>query len=149
MEEVIVQEIERKKKSLKRYKRNCDCIERLEEKLFMLDERLKSVRSPNISGMPRSTNHVSREELLSDKIDLEERIKRLKEKNRNLKSEILNEIDSLDDPRYCEVLESFFIDRLTIEEIADVNGYTIRHTYRLYLEGIKLLSLNCHKQDIT
>lgn len=141
MENQEIQEIERKKRSLKRYKKNLGCIDRLEEKLNLLDERIKSVKSPNYSGMPRGGTPVTIEDLLSDKIDLEERIKRLKVKSKRLKSEILEEIDSLEDPRYCEVLEAFFIDRLSIEDIAEKEGYTPRHIYRLYNEAVTILAL--------
>lgn len=142
MEDQEIQEIERKKRSLKRYKKNLACIGRLEEKLNLLDERIKSVKSPNYSGMPRGGTPVTIEELLSDKIELEERIKRLKGKSKNLKRDILEEIDSLEDPRYCEVLEVFFIECLSLEEIAENEGYTIRHVYRLYSEAVTLLALN-------
>lgn len=140
MEDQEIQEIERKKRSLKRYKKNLACIGRLEEKLTLLDERIKSVKSPNYSGMPRGGTPVTVEELLSDKIDLEERIKRLKGKSKKLKNEILEEIDSLEDPRYCEVLEAFFIDCKTIGEIAEDMGYTERYIYDLYRDAIKVLT---------
>ena len=141
MEDLEIQEIEKKKRSLKRYKKNNACIDRLEEKLLLLNERIKSVKSPNYSGMPRGGTPVTIEELLSDKIELEERIERLKGKSKNLKRKILEEIDTLEDPRYCEVLESFFIDNKTLETIAEDEGYTIRHVYRLYSEAIKVLAL--------
>ena len=141
MEKFDLQEIERKKRSLKRYKKNNACIDRLEEKLILLDERIKSVRSPNYSGMPRGGTPVTLADLISDKTDLEERIERLKKKSKRLKTEILEEIDTLDDMRYVEVLEAFFIDGLTMEDIADECGYTVRHTYRLYSEAISMLAL--------
>lgn len=141
MEDLEIQEIKKKKRSLKRYKKNNACIDRLEEKLLLLDERIKSVKSPNYSGMPRGGTPVTVEELISDKIELEERIKRLKGKSKNLKREILEEIDTLEDPRYCEVLESFFIDNKTLKNIAEDEGYTVRHVYRLYSEAIEVLAL--------
>lgn len=149
MENQEIQEIERKKRSLKRYKKNLACIDRLEEKLTLLDERIKSVKSPNYSGMPRGGTPVSVEELISDKMELEERIRRLKVKSGKLKREILEEIDSLEDVRYCEILEAFFIECRSFEDIADYEGYTLRHVYRLYSEGVTALALNRQYQDIT
>lgn len=140
MENQQIQEIEHKKRYLKRYRKNCSCIDRLEEKLNLLDERIKSVKSPNMSGMPRGGTPVTIEELLSDKIELEERIKRLKRKGRNLKNEILEEVDSLEDPRYCEVLEAYFIECKTIAEIAEEMGYTERYLYDLYRGAIERLT---------
>ena len=142
MDGIDVQEIAKKKRYLKRYKKNIACISRLELKLALLDERIKSVKSPSLSGMPRGGIPVTIEDMLSDKLDLEDRIKRLKKKSKRFKAEILEEIDSLDDPRYCEILESFFIDCISIEDIAENEGYTVRHTYRLYNEAVKLLAVN-------
>lgn len=142
MREDEIQEIERKKRSLKRYKKNRACIRRLEEKLVSLDEKITSVRTSNLSGMPRGGTPVTVDELIADKIDLEERIKRLSAKQRDLKLQTLDEIDSLDDVRYCEILEAFFIDCIPLEEIAENEGYTVRHVYRLYSEAITQLALN-------
>ena len=92
--------------------------------------------------MPRGGVPVTMDDLLSDKTDLENRIKRLKEKSKKLKSEILEEIDSLDEPRYIAVLEGFFIDCLSMEDIAENEGYTVRHIYSLYHDAIRALTLN-------
>lgn len=148
MENQDIQEIKKKKRSLKRYKINLACIGRLEEKLTLLDERIKSVKSPNYSGMPRGGTPVTLEELLSDKIDLEKRIKRLKDKCKKLKDQILEEIDSIEDPRYCEVLEAYFIDCMTMPEIALEMGYSERYTYDLYDKAIKILVFNDTTQKV-
>lgn len=141
MENQEIQEIASKKRFLKRYRKNLNCIVRLEEKLALLETKLNSVRSPNLSGMPRGGVPVTTADLVADKIDLENRIKRLKEKGKKLKLEILEEIDSLDEPRYVAVLEGFFIDCLTMEDIAENEGYTVRHVYSLYHDAIRALTL--------
>lgn len=130
-----------KKRSLRRYRRNIECISRLEEKLEILDQRITTIRGSNLSGMPRGGVPVTLDDLLSDKEDLERRINRLKVKGRELKRSTIEEIDSLEDPRYCEVLEAYFIDCLSIAEIADQSGYTERHVYNLYKEAIRLLTV--------
>lgn len=142
MEQKEIELIEKKKRSLKRYKKNLSCIERLEAKLDQIETRMTSVRSPKLSDMPRGGTPVTIEDLIADKIELEERIDRLKKKSRKLRSEILEEIDRVDDTRYSEVLESFFIDCKTLEDIAEEMGYTDRHIYRLYSEGVTYLALS-------
>jgi DNA-directed RNA polymerase specialized sigma subunit len=92
--------------------------------------------------MPRGSNPVTLDDMITDKVDLEDRIKRLKKKKVELKRQITEEIDTLDDPRHCEVLEAFFIDCLSLEDIADKEGYTVRHVYRIYSEAVRLLALN-------
>jgi DNA-directed RNA polymerase specialized sigma subunit len=131
----------KKKRSLKRYRKNVACIERLEKKLVLLDERITSIRSPSFSDMPRGGVPVTIDDLMSDKIDLEDRIKRLKAKSRDLKNAVCEEIDSLEDPRYCEILEAHFIDGLSFEDIAEEMGYTERNVIKLYSEAITLLTL--------
>lgn len=136
MENQFHQEIKNKKQSLKRYRVNRVCVNRLEEKLTLLDEKIKSIKSPNYSGMPRGSTPITIDELLSDKIDLERRIRRLKDKGKKIKDLIVEEIDSLEDPLQAEVLEMFFIDCKSIEDIAEDMGYTDRHIYNIYKNAI-------------
>ena len=137
-----IQGVEKQKKRyLKRYRKNIACIRRLEAKLISIDERLTAIRSPNLSGMPRGGVPIAKEDLLSDKIDLEDRIARLKAKSRDLKKSVCEEIDTLEDPRYCEILEAHFIEGLSFEDIADDMGYTERRVYALYAEAIRFLAL--------
>ena len=146
MDEISSQDLEtlktRKKRYLKRYRKNLACIERLETKLDLMEERITSLRSPSLSGMPRGGAPVTIDDLMSDKLDLEARIGRLKEKSRGLKREICAEIDSLEDSTDCEILEAFFIDGLSFEEIAEDLGYTERRVIARYSEAIKILSLS-------
>lgn len=144
MENSEIQLIERKKRSLKRYKKNLSCIERLEAKLDQINDRMTSVRSPNLSGMPRGGTPVTTADLVADKAEIEERIERLKKKSRSLKLEILEELDTLENVKQVEVLESFFIDGLTMEEIAEKLNFHVRYVYRLYSEGVTFLALEEH-----
>ena len=144
MEDQKVQEIERKKRYLKRYRKNLALVIRLEEKLFLLEQRLTTVRSPKLSGMPRGGTPVTHEELITDKDELIERIARQKKKGLSYKREIWDEIDKLEDVRYAEILEAFFIDGLSLDEIAEKDGYTTRYVYQLYSDAIRtLVELDC------
>lgn len=147
MEDFEIREIESKKRSLKRYKKNKALIDRLENKLASIEDRL-SLQSPRLTDMPRGGRPITTEDLIADKIELEERLSRLKEKGRVLRSEILEEIDNLEDPRYAEILESFFIDGYSLEETADLIGYGRRHVYRLYSEAVTWLALKRHEDTI-
>lgn len=142
MENQQLQEIKRKKRSLRKYRNNKACIERLENKLALLIDRIETIKSPNISGMPRGGLPVTIDDLLSDKFDLEKRIKKLKDKNIKIKDRILDEIDALEDYRYCEVLESYFIECKSIADIAEDMGYTDRYIYDLYKNAIEELTFN-------
>jgi DNA-directed RNA polymerase specialized sigma subunit len=91
--------------------------------------------------MPRGGQPVTMADLIADKTELEERIESLKEKQKDIRREIIREIDTLDDYRHTDVLESFFIKCMSLEDIADELGYTPRHVYRLYSEAVKILAL--------
>lgn len=141
METLEIQAIESKKRSLKKYKKNLSKLSRLEEKLLVLDERIKSAKSPNYNGMPRGGVPITIEDLIADKTELEQRIAKQKVFNRELRGELIEEIDKLDDTKHIEVLELFFIECLTPEEIATELHYNVRTVYRLYSEGVRLLTI--------
>jgi uncharacterized protein Yka (UPF0111/DUF47 family) len=141
--DIDIQELEFKKRFLKRYKKNLALIERLNEKVDNLTNRIESIKSPIISDMPRGGVPVTKEDLIADKLETEERIERLKIKGKKYKGEILDIIDELDDTRYADILESFFIDCESLDNIADNMGYTLRHVIRLYSEAIISIDLEC------
>ena len=142
MADLDIQELGRKKRYLRRYKKNLAQLERLENRLANLDDRLYGLRSPVISDMPKGGgSRVTQAELLSDKINLENRINSLVEKGRRIKGEILEKIDTLENSLHSEILESFFIDCKTIPEIAEDLDYSERHIARLYSEAIASLDI--------
>ena len=147
MTDLEIQDTESKKRYLKRYRKNRALINRLKLKIDNLDDRIKSIRSPGFSDMPRGGTPITKEDLTAEKVDLESRIKRLEAKGENIKNEILDIIDEIEDPRYAEVLESFLIDCKDFGDIAEDNGYSVRHIERLYGEAIKaivgIMSVNC------
>lgn len=146
MDNISLQELERRKRYLKRYRKNRALIDRLSDKLAALNDRIYGLRSPVISDMPRGGKRVEVSDLIADREELERRIDRLESKGKEIKSEILEQIDGLADPRYAEVLESFFVDCKDFYEIAEEMDYTERHIIRLYSEGI--LALNgCQDPD--
>ena len=129
----------RKKRYMKRYKKNNTLINRLENKLADLDARMYKIKSPNYSDMPRGGTPVTMEDLMSEKLETEERSNRLCVKGKKLRSETLEKIDTLEDSRYAEILELFFINSMGFDAIAEKTGYTVRHVIRLYTEGIEQL----------
>lgn len=141
MTDIEVRETDRKKQFLKRYKKNIALINRLSEKLQNIDSRLYNIKSPGFSDMPKGGTPITKEDLVSEKTEILERISRLEKKGKKYKREIIDKIDELEDTRYAEILESFFIDCKDLDTIADDNGYTIRHTIRLYSEAIKSISV--------
>ena len=141
MSDLKSQELNRKKRFLKRYRKNRVLISRLKNKVSSLDERIRGMRSPVLSDMPRGGTPVTKEDLIAEKMEIEERIERLESKGKIFKREILEKIDELDDIRYVEILEAFFIECLSFEDIADNEGYGLRHVMRLYTEALNKIAL--------
>lgn len=142
MTQVEDKEIINKKRYLRRYRKNQAKLERLEEKLVNLDSRIYSLRSPTISDMPKGGQGITSEDLMAEKLELQDRINRVSRQGKRIRSEILDKIDQLDDTRHAEILEAYFIDRQDFSSIAEELGYTIRHVIRLYSEGIRLIDIN-------
>ena len=137
----IIQETDAKRKYLRQYRINRAMISRLKNKILNLDERIKNLRSPTLSDMPRGGTPITKEDLIAEKDEKIDRLNRLEVKGKRIKADILDKIDDLDDPRYAEVLESYFIDCKNIEVIADENNYTTRHIERLLADAIESISL--------
>lgn len=131
-----------KKKYLKGYLKIVKRIERLENKLFEIDSQLYSIRGQIITDMPRGGTPTQIEDVLARKDETNDRINQLLQESWVIRKDICKVLDTLEDVRHVEILELFFINGLSIEEIADQCGYNIRHTTRLYSEGIRLLVID-------
>lgn len=147
MTDLEIQEFKAKKRYLKRYRRNRDQINRLKNKIKNLDERIKGLRSPGFSDMPRGGTPITKEDLTVEKIEIEERVKRLEAKGKIIKNEILDIIDELEDTRYAEILEGFLIDCKEFGDIAEDMDYSKRHIERLYKDALEelvgIMSVEC------
>ena len=139
MTDIEIQDTELKKRYLKRYRKNRALINRLKLKIANLDDRIKAIRSPGFSDMPRGGTPITKEDITAEKVDIERRIQRLEAKGKIIKTEILDIIDEVEDPRYAEILESFLIDCKDFGDIADEQGYSVRHIERLYRDSIRAI----------
>lgn len=129
--------VRQNKKFLSRYRRYMQRVEKLENKLFQIDCDLQGLKTKNITDMPRGGHPLTTDDLLAKKEELEHRINNLVLKSKQIKFEIFDCIDSLEDDRFAEVLECYFIDRMSLEDIADRKGYSLRHVGYLYAKGIE------------
>ena len=140
--------LDEKRKFLLRYKNNNKMIIRLYSKIQKIDDRMKSIKSPSLSN-ERSGKSYDITELIANKMELEKRISRLQEKQAQIKQEILTVIDTLDNPIYADVLEDYYVNLETFENIAIKLDYTERHIMRLHKQALerlnfKKMSVMCH-----
>ena len=133
--------IDKKKRWLYRYRNNQLKIARLQNKLETLEARIISIKSPNYSGMPRGGTPVTIVDLLADKESLENRIKRIHSKVIKCKREILDVIDTIENPTHAYILEAHFIQLESMEDIAQSLSYTTTYVYRLYSKAIDLVDI--------
>lgn len=117
-------------------------INRLEDKLFELDSSIENLHSTKISDMPRGGVPQTLDDLLIRREELESRINRLLEKNRENRVEICNHLDTLEDDLQAEILEEFFINGKSLEEIAQTERYSLRWISKNYSEGVRNLKLD-------
>ena len=130
-------EILDKKRYLSRYRNNMFCIKRLESKLEIAKSKANSVRGSSFGERVSGGVRVPQDELYVEVIDLEHRIKSLKDKARNLKVKITEAIDTLDDVKVVEVMEMYYIDCQSFYDISNELNYSIRSIERLFVRGLK------------
>ena len=130
-----------KKVWLNRYANQVRGIERLENKRDTLEERITSVRSPTLSGLPRGGEPITIEDLIADKVEIVERILRLKDKARRVRREILDAIADIGDVKLCEVMEGRYILLQSPEDIARGMGYNTRHVWVLLSQGVEAIEI--------
>ena len=132
-----------KKKFLKRYQKINKRIESLEEKLSRTDTQLTTVQISKYSGNPRSAMPMTMEDIVAEKIETEERIKRLLAEKKEVRQEIISAIDTLEDHKQIKVLESFFLEGQTFIDIAEEMVYSTKQIERFYQDGIRNIKIEC------
>lgn len=132
-------EFQKNKKFLKRYKPYKRNIDRLEQRLFELDVELENLKSPQLSGMPKGSPQMrDLTKRFDKKTELNNRINKLNEEGQPIKDEILDVIDHLENSRQAAILELYFIDDLNLNQIAFKLKYSYRQVSRLYGAGVLL-----------
>ena len=118
----------------KRYMKRCS---RLFSKYVNLTERLISLENEYDECSDLSEKSM----LLMQIEDTKYRISMLYENNMKVRRSTLDIIDGLESQRHIDVLMMFFIDNLSLSDIAYRMGYSERHVIRLYKDGVNLLQI--------
>lgn len=134
---MLVDEFQKNKKFLKRYKPYKRNIDRLEQRLFELDVELENLKSPQLSGMLKGSPQMrDLTKRFDKKTELNNRINKLNEEGQPIKDEILDVIDHLENSHQAEVLELYFIGDIGLIDIANQLSYSFRQASRLYGNGV-------------
>ncbi len=106
--------------------------------------RLTSITS-QLSGMTVSgTKDPHKYDNLAE---LDDTITRRISELKKTKAEILEEINRLDDQRYRLILKYYYVDCMTLEQIAVEMNYSFSHVNRIKYEAIKSIRFNFGKDD--
>jgi hypothetical protein len=102
-----------------------------------------SIRAVQMTGLPGAKRDTSlTEEKAIKSVELEKRIQSLEKKARVCRAEILEAIDSLDNPTKADILEKHFILDQSLSSIANDMKYTEHHTIRLYSTAVSEIDLS-------
>ena len=118
-------------------------IDQAQERVDRLRARLEAGRMANLSGMPRGGSRDWTE--TADRlIELEQRVNATIREMVRLKLAAMDAIDAVEESRLREVLELYYIDGYTWEQVAETMQLDPRWVYRLH--GKALLKI-CVPQE--
>ena len=132
-------EAEKTKKILGRYKMLMRMAETLDRQARELGDRAETTGSKKISDMPRGGKHVTMEDLLAEKADLERRRDGLLKKAEEEKPKVQQYIDRVESERHNHLLYGLYLQDKSVEEIADAEGYSVRQEWRIYKEAHRIV----------
>ena len=143
MDEKEYMEYQSKKEYLTGYRKACKKIESLKEQLESLREIEQSIRSQQLSDMPKGSNrHQDLSDLMVKLEDLQAQIADAITESCKIKLEIEEALWKLEDPEEARVLRFRYIYFMTWEEVSGIMGYGVRQSRRIHDEAIKKLKMS-------
>ena len=113
------------------------------ERVERLRARLESGRMSSITGMPRGGG-ADWTETADKLIELEQAVNARVREMCAVKRQAMEAIDRVEEARLREVLELYYIDGFTWEQVAERMGYEVRQIYRFH--GMALLRVEVPKE---
>lgn len=142
MDEKEYQEYQSKKEYLTGYRKACKKIESLKEQLKSLREIEQSVKSQQLSDMPKGNNrHQDLSDLMVKLEDLQAQIADAITESCKIKLEIEEALWKLEDPEEARVLRFRYIYFAKTEEISKIMGYSRTQIWRICEQAIKNLKM--------
>ena len=106
-------------------------IDEATERVMRLRSRLETGRMAQISDMPRGGNS-DWTDTANALIDLEHTMNARIREMCKVKRLAMEAIEAVEEMRYREVLELYYLDGYTWEKVAEQMGYDVRHVTRLH-----------------
>ena len=142
MNEKEYQEYQSKKEYLTGYRTACKRIENLKEQLESLWEIEQSIKSQQMSDMPKgSSRHQDLSDLMVKLEDLQERIDDAITESCRIKLEIEEALWKLEDAEESRVLRYRYIYFIRCSEISKIMNYSRTQVWRIHDKAIKNLEM--------
>lgn len=146
MDETEYMEYQKKKEYLAGYRKACKKIESLKEQLESLREIEQSIKSQQLSDMPKGSNrHQDLSDLMVKLEDLQAQIADTITESCKIKLEIEEALWKLEDPEEARVLRFRYIYFAKMEEISETMGYSRTQIWRICEQAIKNLKMKHHE----
>ncbi|AKI03837.1 sigma-70 family RNA polymerase sigma factor [Lactobacillus salivarius] len=136
----IDNEFKHNKAYLMRYRKIHTKIDRLKDKLNRLNERY-DLKGVSYSSEPSSSVKKTLDDVLAQKEYLENKIDEMVSESIDIRNEIAEKLLDLDNQLEATVLDFYFLERYSLNDIADELSYSDRQIERLYVDGI--MSVEC------
>lgn len=136
----IDNEFKHNKAYLMRYRKIHTKIDRLKDKLNRLNERY-DLKGVSYSSEPSSSVKKNLDDVLAQKEYLENKIDEMVSESIDIRNEIAEKLLDLDNQLEATVLDFYFLEQYSLNDIADELSYSDRQIERLYVDGI--MSVEC------
>lgn len=136
----IDNEFKHNKAYLMRYRKIHTKIDRLKDKLNRLNERY-DLKGVSYSSEPSSSVKKTLDDVLAQKEYLENKLDEMVSESIDIRNDITDKLLDLDNQLEATVLDFYFLERYSLNDIADELSYSDRQIERLYVDGI--MSVEC------
>lgn len=136
----IDNEFKHNKAYLMRYRKIHTKIDRLKDKLNRLNERY-DLKGVSYSSEPSSTVTQTLDDIIAQKEYLQNKLNKLIDESYNIRNDIMDKLLDLDNQLEATVLDFYFLEQYSLNDIADELSYSERQIERLYIDGI--MSIEC------
>ena len=130
------------KRRLGRYKKLMEMVKELNKQAEELGNRAEAIGSKRITDMPRGGKHVTTEDLIVEKADIEKRRDNFLKKALDEKQIVQQYIDTVESPKHNRLLCGIYLEDLSVNEIAEKEGYSIRQEWRIYKEAHEMVNIS-------
>lgn len=136
----IDNEFKHNKAYLMRYRKIHTKIDRLKDKLNRLNERY-DLKGVSYSSEPSSSVKKTLDDVLAQKEYLENKLDEMVSESIDIRNKITEKLLDLDNQLEATVLDFYFLEQYSLNDIADELSYSDRQIERLYVDGI--MSVEC------